>query len=166
MPLFSIGHSNHPAERFLALLAQAGIDTLVDVRSRPSSRFCPQFNRAALERALGGAAIEYRYLGDALGGRDGVSVEDPAFVAAMCELLESARSQCIALMCSEREPERCHRTTKLAAWVHRHEPSASLTHLVPRADGTLDRIDSRELEARLAPSLLWPELRPGGLPFA
>lgn len=158
MPLFSVGHSNHPFERFRALLEAASIDRLVDVRSRPASRFSPQFNRKALESALAAAGIEYRFAGAALGGRDPISVSDPAFVAALREVLELARERAVALMCSERDPERCHRTTKLAAWIHRHGDGASLIHLVPRADGSVARIDSRELEARLAPRLLWPEL--------
>jgi hypothetical protein len=63
------------------------------------------------------------------------------------------------MMCSEREPARCHRATKLAAWIHRRRADVRVTHLVPAADGGLARIDSRELESRLAPGLLWPELR-------
>lgn len=158
MALFSIGHSNHSAARFLALLQAAGIDVLVDVRSRPASRFSPQFNRKALENSLAGAGIEYRFAGAVLGGREPISVSDPAFVAALGEVLGLARERAVALMCAEREPGRCHRTTKLAAWIHRHAAGASLIHLVPLPDGGLERIDSRELEARLAPRLLWPEL--------
>ena len=158
MALFSIGHSKHPAASFGAFLEQARIEVLVDVRSRPASRFCPQFNRRALESALAAAGIEYRFRGAALGGRDATSVRDPGFEAAMREVLELARERAVALMCSEREPERCHRATKLAAWIHRNEPGASLIHLVPRPDGALDPIDSRQLEARLAPGSIWPEL--------
>jgi uncharacterized protein (DUF488 family) len=159
VPLFSVGHSNHPAEQFLALLAGAGVEVLVDVRSRPASRFSPQFNRKALASSLAAAGIEYRLAGAALGGRDPISVSDPAFVAAMRDVLGVARERAVALMCSEREPARCHRATKLAAWIHRCAQGASLLHLVPRPDGGLERIDSRELEARLAPHLIWPELR-------
>ena len=159
MPLFSIGHSNHPAADFVALLQQAGIEVLVDVRSRPASRFCPWFNRKALEAALAAAGIGYRFAGEALGGKDAVSVADPRFTRAMGELLELAGERAVAMMCSEREPARCHRTTKLAAWIHRHAAGTSATHLVPGADGELQWIDSRQLESRLAPGLLWPELR-------
>jgi uncharacterized protein (DUF488 family) len=158
--LFSIGHSNHPAAVFEALLATAGIEILVDVRSRPASRFCPWFNRGALERSLAAAGVEYRFAGAALGGRDGTAVSDPRFESALREVIELARTREVALMCSERQPERCHRATKLAAWIHRACPGGGLVHLVPQPDGALERIDSRALEARLAPALLWPELRP------
>jgi uncharacterized protein (DUF488 family) len=150
--LFSIGHSNHPGPGFLALLTRAGIGLLVDVRSRPASRFCPQFNRRALESALAAGGIEYRFRGDALGGKDPLPDADPRFESAMRELLALAREREVAMMCSEREPERCHRASRLAAWIHRHEPEVRVVHLLPRPDGTLERIDSRELEGRLSAS--------------
>jgi uncharacterized protein (DUF488 family) len=152
MALFSIGHSNHPGPGFLALLAQAGIAVLVDVRSRPASRFCPQFNRRALESALAAAGIEYRFRGAELGGRDPLPDADPRFGSAMRELLALARERDAAMLCSEREPERCHRATRLAAWIHRHEPEARVVHLLPRTGDALERIDSRALEARLSAS--------------
>ena len=36
--LFSIGHSNLSAERFLAMLQSAGVNVVADVRSTPYSR--------------------------------------------------------------------------------------------------------------------------------
>jgi uncharacterized protein (DUF488 family) len=72
--LFSIGHSNHSFERFMGLLRDTGIETVADVRTRPVSRFCPQFNKAALEKSLGAAGISYIFLGKELGGRP----DDPA----------------------------------------------------------------------------------------
>ena len=44
-PLWTIGHSNHSAEKFLDLLSRHGIACVVDVRSIPHSRRNPQFNR-------------------------------------------------------------------------------------------------------------------------
>src|SRR5215470_5880818 len=69
MPLFSIGHSNVEIEAFLGLLAKHGIDTLVDTRSQPYSRYSPQFNQEALRKSLAAARIEYAYMGSELGGR-------------------------------------------------------------------------------------------------
>ena len=40
---YSIGHSNIPAERFVALLRAADVNAIADVRSTPVSRFCPWF---------------------------------------------------------------------------------------------------------------------------
>src|SRR5215510_10638425 len=67
--VLTIGHSRHPIDRFLALLRQHGVETLVDARSHPFSRFSPQFSRKPLERAVSDAGVRYLFLGDALGGR-------------------------------------------------------------------------------------------------
>src|SRR5947209_3558373 len=67
--IYSIGHSNHRLEQFLALLQRHGIKVLADVRSVPYSRHAPAFNRRALEQALPAAGVDYLYLGSELGGR-------------------------------------------------------------------------------------------------
>jgi len=41
--IWTIGHSTRSTEEFLALLHEHAIDSLVDVRSFPGSRRCPQF---------------------------------------------------------------------------------------------------------------------------
>src|SRR5262249_17650151 len=66
--LLTIGHSNLPAERFLALLTSAG----VTARSVPFSRWCPWFSAKALTERLVNESIAYIALGDALSaGRPG-----------------------------------------------------------------------------------------------
>ena len=57
--LFTIGHSNIPAERFIALLRGAGVDAIADVRSIPASRFCPWFSAKNLAPLLAGANLDY-----------------------------------------------------------------------------------------------------------
>ena len=52
--IFTIGHSNHSLERFLALLSKHQVTAVADVRSAPYSRFRPHFNRDALAAALVG----------------------------------------------------------------------------------------------------------------
>ncbi len=67
--IYTIGHSNHPAERFIELLRQHEIGALADVRSMPFSRFNPQFNRERLAASLREAGIQYTFLGQELGAR-------------------------------------------------------------------------------------------------
>ena len=67
--IYTIGHSNHSARRFIDLLQGAGIDCVADVRSTPFSRRNPQFSQKALAASLKDAGIEYWFLGDALGAR-------------------------------------------------------------------------------------------------
>jgi uncharacterized protein (DUF488 family) len=121
--LFSIGHSNHPIERFLSLLTTHGVQLLVDVRSSPWSRYASQFNRPTLEGSLAAAGVEYLFLGEELGGRpEGDQFFDAEGhvlyeeVAASCafafgiDMLErEARARVVVMMCSEEDPTDCHR---------------------------------------------------------
>jgi uncharacterized protein (DUF488 family) len=128
--LWTIGHSTHPLERFLALLAQHGIETLVDIRRFPGSRKFPQFNQDALASALREAGIAYHWL-EALGGRRGKRQDGSStvnlglqnagfrnyadymltreFPDGVTRLLEIARRKRTALMCAEGLFWRCHR---------------------------------------------------------
>jgi uncharacterized protein (DUF488 family) len=125
--LFTIGHSNIPAERFTAMLRGAGVEAVADVRSVPASRFCPWFSAKTLAPILAKAAMNYLFFGDELGGRprhpslyrDGVAdyeamAQRPEFQAGLDGLLTSARKQRLCLMCSEREPLDCHRCLLVA----------------------------------------------------
>lgn len=119
----TIGHSNHPIERFIALLREHGIETLVDVRSRPYSRWAPHFQKTFLSRSLTAAGITYVFSGDELGGRpEGREFYDaeghvdyerraqaPDFQAGVDRLVEMARQRSTAILCAEEDPTRCHR---------------------------------------------------------
>ena len=125
--LFSIGHSNIAAERFIALLRGAGVDAIADVRSIPASRFCPWFSAKNLAPLLAGANMAYVFYGDELGGRprdpslycDGVAdyaamAHRPGFRADLDRLLGVAGQRRLCLMCSERDPLDCHRCLLVA----------------------------------------------------
>ena len=156
--LYTIGHSNHPIERFLALLAEPGIEVLIDVRSYPGSRYNPQFNRKRLEAALAEQGIEYRWMGGHLGGRDGVSVESPEFVSDMDAVLALAAERNVAITCSEGKPQSCHRASKLMAWVHRERPGTVALHIVPKPNMSSETVNSADFQKTLAPKHLWWEL--------
>jgi uncharacterized protein (DUF488 family) len=65
--IYTIGHSIHPAEQFLALLLAHEVRQVADIRTVPKSRRHPQFNRDALDRYLHTHGIGYRHF-PALGG--------------------------------------------------------------------------------------------------
>jgi uncharacterized protein (DUF488 family) len=126
--LYTIGHSTHPIESFLSLLAQHEIALLVDVRSFPSSRRWPQFNHDELKASVEGAGISYKWL-KVLGGRRRSSLHDSPhtawqhtafrsyadygdtaeFAAGIQQLSELAAAGRSAFMCSEGLWWRCHR---------------------------------------------------------
>jgi uncharacterized protein (DUF488 family) len=123
----TIGHSTRSIEDFLALLANHGIEALIDVRRWPSSRRYPQFGGKALEGSLNKDGIHYIWRGD-LGGFRKPSADSqntawkvgafrayadfmlsPEFERIMQEVEELAANKKIAIMCAEAVPWRCHR---------------------------------------------------------
>ncbi|MCH8243545.1 MAG: DUF488 domain-containing protein, partial [Planctomycetes bacterium] len=151
--LFTIGHSNHSIENFLSLLRQHHIRAVIDVRSKPYSRFSPHFCRDALRRYVRAEGIDYYWAGAELGGRDKIPVDSAAFHGRMTQITEMASHLRIALMCSEGKPQDCHRSTKLLAWIHREEQGGYARHILP--DGTL--LSSEVLEQAQDEDWLWHE---------
>ncbi len=66
--LWTIGHSTHSGEDFLALLTAHGISRIVDVRRFPGSRRYPHFGSDALGKSLTDAKVGYQHM-PTLGGR-------------------------------------------------------------------------------------------------
>jgi uncharacterized protein (DUF488 family) len=144
--IYTIGHSNHTAERFVELLQNAKVQCLVDVRSRPYSKYVPHARKRELEALLRSAGIEYVFSGDHLGGMpddpslyrsDSADYEAmsalPAFQRAIAELAESlADGRQRALMCAEENPHSCHRRRLLTPALEAR--GVRVRHL--RGDGT------------------------------
>ncbi len=125
--LWTIGHSTRDWADFVALLHDAGIQVLVDVRRFAGSRRNPQFSPDAMAPALQAAGIRYLPMPD-FGGRRKPALESPnrawrvaafrgyadymatdAFVQARERLMRLAGSTRCALMCAEAVWWRCHR---------------------------------------------------------
>lgn len=136
-PVKTIGHSNHPIERFVALLKAGGVERLVDVRSTPWSRRHPQFGQKALARSLAAAGIAYVHEGAALGGKPGAGgsydqlAARPEFKAALDRVMADANDATLCLMCAEKEPLDCHRTVLVSRRLA--ERGVKIEHLL--ADG-------------------------------
>jgi uncharacterized protein (DUF488 family) len=158
LTLYTVGHSRHSAEFFLELLRQTGIESLIDVRSRPVSRFAPHANRGRLQPLLAEAGITYHYAGDILGGRpsdptlyrngvvpqgkaDYLSLVDyqaiaqlDSFQRGIDRVVEIATVGATAVMCSEENPYICHRHHLIEPAVR--DRGVQVLHI--RRDGRLD----------------------------
>ncbi len=146
--IHTIGHSNHPIDRFVALLMAHGISALADVRSIPYSRFNPQFRREKLQASLAEAGIDYVFLGEELGARstDPACYEEtgrvrysrlsgtPSFRRGIERLKTGMAKHRIAIMCAEREPLQCHRTILVARELVRE--GIPVAHIL--GDGSLE----------------------------
>jgi uncharacterized protein (DUF488 family) len=121
--VYSIGHSTHSIETFVALLKETCVAAIADVRSTPYSRWRPQFNRDALRSSLAEHNIAYVFLGTELGGRgtdDSARdehgriqyryiAESAAFREGLRRIRAGSERMRLALMCAESEPLDCHR---------------------------------------------------------
>ena len=128
--VYTIGHSTRPIGEVGALLAESGIQLVVDVRAIPRSRTNPQFNREVLPASHGEIGVAYEHIAE-LGGRRRRPRDAPpspntfshnesfrnyadyaasdAFKAGMSRLRNLAMSRSCAIMCSETLWWRCHR---------------------------------------------------------
>ena len=122
--LFTVGHGTRSVSELVAVVAEAGLARLVDVRRFPGSRRHPHLGRAGLEHDLPAAGIAYEWC-QALGGRrsrvagsrhtawrndafagyaDHMDTEE--FRAALDDLLGRLP---LTVMCAETLWWRCHR---------------------------------------------------------
>lgn len=125
MPIFTIGYGARDFDAFVRVLQEQGIAYLIDVRSRPYSRYKPEFAKAALQESLPPAGIRYLFMGEELGGQpDDPSCYDaagkvvyercaarPAYRTGIQRLHDAQHKGLrVVLMCSEGKPELCHRS--------------------------------------------------------
>ena len=127
MLVWTIGHSTHAEEAFIALLRAHDIEQLADVRTVPRSRRHPHFGTEHLAQSLPAAGIGYEHL-PRLGGWRAAQPDSPnggwrnvsfrgyadhamgaEFAAGLASLRELAATRRTAMMCSEALWWRCHR---------------------------------------------------------
>ena len=157
---FTIGHSIHAEERFIALLKQHSIQMVCDVRSQPYSKYNKQFNKEYIEKALEKHKIAYLFLGKELGGRSENSSyyingklqynllsKDSLFQRGLNRLIAEKKKHIVAVMCSESDPLKCHRTILICHELCRtiNFPKDRIYHIL--SDGSLQ--SHKEIEKTL-----------------
>jgi uncharacterized protein (DUF488 family) len=134
MKLYTIGHGNLELDVFIGILREHNIGWVADVRSAPHSRMFPWFNRRSLSGALKREGIKYLFMGDKLGGKPlGGETEDRwrqgelnyelvsklsrtdrwidgiRYLSGVVKAM-SGKSEAGCLLCSEKDPNNCHRS--------------------------------------------------------
>jgi len=126
--IYTIGHGNKKIENFIEQLKNFNVGVLVDVRSIPYSRYHPQFRQNNLKESLESNSIRYMWLGNVLGGRPADASlytngklnyeaikNSSEFADGLKQVLSLAEIGIkVTLMCSESDPNQCHRKLLIA----------------------------------------------------
>jgi uncharacterized protein (DUF488 family) len=117
--LHTVGLGSRDLGTLLELLAVARVKRVVDIRRYPSSLRHPHHDAPALHAALRSAGYEVAFMGDLLGGdrRGGFEryMATGGFLRGLARLEAAAAEAPTAVLCAEREPDRCHRRFIAAA---------------------------------------------------
>lgn len=155
-PIMSVGTSNLAWPDFQQRLERHSIDVVIDVRSRPFSRFS-HFCQPVFRAKLNHVGLSYLHLHE-LGG---LGVDDnrsfaqasksPPIQAALELVMHIATRAQPVLCCSENDPLQCHRCLMLAPALN--AMGAKVIHIL--ADGSAE--DHETTEGRMMRKLRLPE---------
>ena len=138
LTILTIGHSTRTLDEFVELLKVYHVTLLVDVRSVPRSRHNPQFNKETLPSSLKLAGVKYVHMPEIGGLRrpkpDSVNLawrnnsfrgyadymQTKDFTEQLMKIIALSRENCLAIMCAEALPWRCHRSLIADALVVRN----------------------------------------------
>jgi uncharacterized protein (DUF488 family) len=150
--IYSIGHGNKKTEDFILELKSFEISYLLDIRSKPFSKWNPAFNKTEIEKSLKKNEIGYVFLGDQLGGLpsdsscydsegkvvyDLISQKDFFKEGLTRLILANEKKIKLAVMCSESNPGDCHRSKLIGQQLLK--AGISLNHIISQ-----NRIKSQE----------------------
>lgn len=128
-PFFTVGHSTHTIEEFVALLRAADVELVADVRTVPRSRTNSQYNRDVLPTTLKPLNLSYMHIPELGGLRSRTSIAPDVngfwrnesfhnyadyamgdgFRSGLCKLRQAGQARRCAVMCAEAVWWRCHR---------------------------------------------------------
>lgn len=155
--IYTVGHSNYEIDNFIKVISSYGIDFIVDVRSSPYSKYCPQFNRENIKDSLKNIGIQYLFLGKELGARPNDSScyyggrvqfdllrKTELFKQGIARLKDAESKVCLlAIMCSEKNPIDCHRTVLISRVLK--EEGIDVKHII----SDTEVIDQSQIEEQL-----------------
>lgn len=107
--IYSLGHGNVSFAVFAERLLTYKIDRVIDVRTKPYSRWCPWSNKNQLAYALAELDINYDWRGSSMGGL----LPNVGYDETIRWVYERAEYENIVLLCSESSYRKCHRFTML-----------------------------------------------------
>ena len=142
--IYSVGYDGFNVAGLVDRLVHGGVEVLVDVRLTPSSRK-PGFSKRSLSERLSAAGIEYQHerdLGNPADNRQSFRAGDGTegrrrmrerlsngSGPALERLVGLAHGRCIAVLCVERERQRCHRDV-ITEMAQELDPELEILHIL------------------------------------
>ena len=135
MDIYTIGHSNYPVEKLIDMLKHYNIDTVVDIRGTPYSKYNVQYNKETIAHTLTEAGFIYIYMAKELAAKrenkvsynkEGYSdfekvVKEKDFLNGIDRLkVGCEKGYKIALLGAMQDPIRCHRSILVGRALREH----------------------------------------------
>lgn len=143
--VFTIGYAGIQLPKFIEVLQQNGVTTLIDVRSMPKSRYFAAYNNTALSKELAKFNIRYEHRWE-LGARQldykyATIANSEPFQRALTRLNSSNETVC--LMCAEIDPINCHRFVLVGHYLD------DVTNIIAKRNGEVFYETKSETEKRI-----------------
>lgn len=136
MDIYTIGHSNYPVEKLIDMLKHYNINTVVDIRGTPYSKYNVQYNKETIAETLKEAGFIYIYMAKEFAAqrenkisytKEGYSdfekvITEREFLSG----IERLKAGCekgynIALLGAMQDPIRCHRSILVGKALREHK---------------------------------------------
>lgn len=151
----TIGYGNMGIRDFMERIKKYRVNCIVDVRTRPYSKFNISFNKEELRDRLENEGISYFWFGNKLGGNyDKIKfcdeqgsvdyskvAESQKFIDGLKEFEKMIPRYNICIMCSKGDPLNCHRFLLISRMLKEY----NIYHIIP--NGTL--IKNTQLEQQM-----------------
>lgn len=133
--IYTIGHSNYPLEKLIDMLTYYKIDTIVDIRGTPYSKYNVQYNKEAFEKSLKEAGFNYIYMAREFAAKrspkisynkEGYcdfekAIQEESFKTGILRLKKGCeKGYKIVLLGAMQDPIRCHRSILVGRELEKH----------------------------------------------
>jgi len=150
--LYTVGYSSFSnVEEFLEVLKREKITLVVDVRSFPFSKNFSSFNKNMLKIILKKSGISYIFRGNNLGGEivrkeviKGIKeindlLKNQKFRKGMIDLFLLSKQERTAILCSEKNPEECHRFLSIG-YLFKEKANYTILNIIGQEVLTFDEV--------------------------
>lgn len=136
MDIYTIGHSNYPVEKLIDMLKRYNINTVVDIRGTPYSKYNVQYNKETIAETLKEAGFIYIYMAKEFAAqrenkisytKEGYSdfekvIDEKEFLSGIERLkVGCQKGYNIALLGAMQDPIRCHRSILVGRALREHK---------------------------------------------